>query len=90
MKSTRKFYVGFNRFGTEFVIDSTYWHVYAFDSKAEREEWLKEHGTRDGKEVAMAITSKEMKKILPCGKYETRRFELDHGTGLVEGTVYPM
>lgn len=89
MKSTRKFYVGFNGFGTEYEFDY-HWAVYAFDSKKEREEWLEKYGTRDGKEVAMAITSREMKKILPCGKYETRRFELDHGTGLVEGTVYPM
>lgn len=88
MKNTRKFYVGFNSFGTEYEFDY-HWTVYAFDSKREREEWLYKNDTKDGKEVAMAITSKEMKKILPCGKHETREFEFDHRTGLVKGIVYP-
>lgn len=58
LQGSRHYYAGYNKYGTEFSYRSGYWSAYAFDTKKERDEWVKENEYRLGICVAEPITAK--------------------------------
>jgi len=50
--------------GVNFTFDSPCWLVFMFDSKKERDVWVKEHEYVDGNIKAIAITQKVAYQIL--------------------------
>jgi hypothetical protein len=53
--------------GISMSFDSPCWTVYAFDTKTERDTWVRKNAYKDGNQVSEAITAKEMRKILGSG-----------------------
>lgn len=64
---TRKFYAGYCQYGTNVSYDSlggTAWKAYAFNSKKDRDEWLKENEyDARGNVVAEPISQKLAYKL---------------------------
>jgi len=57
------FYGGYNSYGVDNSYDGYGWSAYAFDTRAERDQWLDENGYWDGRQVAEPITAKDAYKI---------------------------
>jgi hypothetical protein len=59
----KHYYAGYSYMGVDMSYDSPCWTVYGFNSKAEREAWLKDNKYKDGNIVAEAITQRIAYKI---------------------------
>jgi len=63
LQGNKHFYAGHNSYGVNISYNSLGWSAYAFDTKAERDEWVNSNEFLDGKCVAETIDSKMAYKI---------------------------
>jgi hypothetical protein len=63
LQGSRHYYAGHNCYGVNNSYDGDGWSAYAFDTRAERDQWLEENEYWDGRQVAEAITAKDAYKI---------------------------
>lgn len=61
----KHFYAAHSYMGIEYTYDSPCWSLYAFDSKKERDEWMRENKYANGNIVAEEVSIKTARKICP-------------------------
>ena len=60
----KHYYAGRNTYGINFALeDGNAWHVYQFDSKKERDEWVKDDDYRNGNPTRDIITAKDARRV---------------------------
>ena len=80
------YYAGHSYMGLNYTYDSPCWMVYAFTSKADRDQWVSdnEYSQATGNYVAEAITADTARQIAP----DLRKINPDHASRvIVVGTV---
>ena len=60
----KHFYAGHNSYGVDNSYDGDGWSAYAFDTRAERDQWLEENEYWGGRQVAEAITARDAYRIV--------------------------
>jgi hypothetical protein len=63
LQGNKQYYAGLYSYGSNYSYHGGGWTAYAFDTRAERDQWLEENGYWDGKQVAEAITARDAYKI---------------------------
>ena len=82
----KHYYAAHSYMGLNYTYDSPCWMVYCFDSKADRDRWLKDNEYNDnGNLVAEAVTFAEACKIAPDLRRELPEYA-DRVTYLVPAT----
>jgi len=69
-KMTKKYYAGYNPYGTNFTYFRTFdsdivaWSVAVFDSKSDRDQWVDEDNYSNGNPTREVITRNIARKIM--------------------------
>lgn len=64
-KMSRKFYAGYNSYGTNFTYESDGWSVHVFDNKTDRDAWVDAGEYANGNPTRETVDLKTAKKIQP-------------------------
>jgi len=66
----KKYYAGYNLYGTNVSYKSMGWAVKAFDTVKERDAWVRKHWCdENGNNIAEIITYKDARDILGAGNW---------------------
>lgn len=75
--ATKYYYAAYNSYGTSFTYDSPGWTVHAFETKKERDAWVKNDEYPNGNPTRESITAETAYRINPDLKTQYVQ-DIDH------------